>query len=62
MHLALIKQMLQNRIIQIPILILYTCISFAIYIYINDKLGNIKEVFGTNISKIIKKLFKHKNS
>ena len=64
--ILLLKQIipttLENRIIQIPILILYTSISFAIYIYINDKLGNIKEVFGTNISKIIKKLFKHKNS
>ena len=64
--ILLLKQIipttLENRLIQIPILILYTSISFAIYIYINDKLGNIKEVFGTNISRIIKRVFKHKNS
>lgn len=64
--ILLLKQIipttLENRLIQIPILILYTSISFTIYIYINDKLGNIKEVFGTNISKIIKRVFKHKNS
>ena len=58
----IIPDSLDNRLIQIPIIAIYGIISFAIYIFINDKFGNIKEVFGTNISNIIKKLFKKKNS
>ena len=53
---------LENRLLQIPILIIYGLISFAIYIYINDTSGNIKEVFGINTSNIIKKIFKKKDS
>ena len=60
--IILLKQIipttLNNRIIQIPIIAIYGIISFAIYIYINDKFGNIKEVFGTNTSNVIKKIKK----
>ncbi len=49
---------LQNRLLQIPILTLYGIIGFVVYIYINDKFGNMKEVFGTNVNNIIKKIRK----
>ena len=49
---------LQNRLLQIPILTLYGIIGFVVYIYINDKFGNIKEVFGTNVNSMMKKIRK----
>ena len=56
----IIPTTLESRLLQIPIIIIYGLISFSIYIYINDKLGNINQVFGTNISKLVKKLLKRK--
>ena len=49
---------LNSRLIQIPIIFIFGITSFLIYIFINDKLGNIELVFGTNIKKILKKLKK----
>ena len=54
----LIPTTLTNRLIQIPIIIIYGIISFITYIYINDKMGNIEIVFGMPISKLIKKFLK----
>lgn len=46
---------LTNRIIQVPVLIIYSLISFLIYFYLNYKNGNIRIVFGTSLNNKIKK-------
>ncbi|MBQ8681377.1 MAG: polysaccharide biosynthesis protein [Bacilli bacterium] len=50
---------LDGRLIQIPILAIYGLVSFLIYLYINYKNENIKEVFGITINNKLKKLLKH---
>ena len=49
---------LENRLLQVPILIVYGVISFLVYIYVNDKNGNIRLVFGTDIKHIFGKMIK----
>ena len=50
---------LNGRLIQIPILAIYGLASLLIYLYINYKNENIKEVFGITINNKLKKLLKH---
>lgn len=52
---------LDSRVIQIPILILYGVVSFAIYVLVNYKNGNLTDVFGEFIDKFKKKFLKSKN-
>ena len=47
---------LSGRFIQIPILAIYGIVSFAVYIYINYKNGNLVSVFGSKIENIGKKI------
>lgn len=57
--IQLLKQLvptnLTNRIIQIPVLIIYGLVSFLIYCYLNYKNGNIRIVFGNSLNNKIKK-------
>jgi len=54
----IIPTTLSSRIIQIPILCLFGLLSFSIYLFINYKNGNLKEVFGNKFDNIIKKVIK----
>ncbi len=47
---------LSNRLLQIPIILVFGIVSFGIYIFINNKNGNLKEVLGIDLKKIINKL------
>jgi len=49
---------LDGRLIQIPILAVYGVVSFLVYFYINYKNGNLKEVFGSKLDKVLKKYLK----
>ena len=49
---------LDNRLLQIPILVVFGLISFVVYIYMSDKIGNVELVFGINVNDLIKKLLK----
>ena len=49
---------LDSRLLQIPILILFGLVSFAIYIFVNYKNGNLEDVFGEVINKFKKRLLK----
>ena len=58
--IILLKQIIpttiNNRLLQIPILLTYGIISFSIYLYISYKNKNLQKVFGNKIEKIIKKI------
>ena len=54
----LLPTTLENRLLQIPILMIYGITSFGIYIYISNKTGNIQEVFGKDLKSLLKKIFK----
>lgn len=45
---------LKNRLIQIPVLIIYGLISFFLYFYLNFKNGNIRVVFGNKVNNKLK--------
>ena len=49
---------LDSRLIQIPILMIFGIVSFGVYIYINYKNGNLKDVLGIDLKKIFKRLKK----
>ena len=49
---------LDGRLVQIPILAVYGIVSFLVYFYINYKNGNLKEVFGSKLEKVLKKYLK----
>jgi len=49
---------LESRLIQIPILGIYGVVSFLVYFYINYKNGNLNEVFGSKLDKVVKKYLK----
>ena len=49
---------LDNRLLQIPILVVFGLISFVVYIYMSDRIGNVELVFGINVNDLIKKLLK----
>lgn len=60
--IILLKQViptnLENRFIQIPVLIVFGLVSFLVYFYLNYKNGNIKLVFGNTLNNKIKKFLK----
>ena len=60
--IILLKQViptnLENRLIQIPVLIVFGLVSFLVYFYLNYKNGNIKLVFGNTLNNKIKKFLK----
>ena len=50
---------LDNRLLQVPILMVFGVVSFGIYIFINYKNGILKDVLGIDLKKVIDK-FKRK--
>ena len=44
---------MKGVLIQIPILMVYGIVSFFVYLCLNDRFGNIKEVFGLSVKEII---------
>ena len=55
---SIIPTELNSRVLQIPILMIFGLISFGIYFFVNYKNGNLQEVFGDKIDKMIKKFLK----
>lgn len=49
---------LKSRFIQIPILVIFGIVSFGIYLIVNYKNGNLEEVFGNKIQKIVNSFLK----
>ena len=54
----LIPTDLTSRFLQIPILILFGGVSFCVYLIINYKNGNLNEVFGNKIDKLMSRFIK----
>lgn len=49
---------LENRLIQVPIIMLFGIVSFGIYIVINYKNGNLNEILSIDLNKLFKKVKK----
>ena len=49
---------LSSRLVQIPILMIFGIVSFGVYVFINYKNGNLNEVFGRKLDKVIGKFVK----
>lgn len=46
---------LSGRLVQIPVILMYGLVSFGLYIFINYRNGNIKEVLGIDLRDALKK-------